>query len=230
MPHLHQDDLMLAAFGEQPETVTAAQHLTTCARCRSEVQTFTHLVAVGRQTDQVRDLPPPPQRVWAAIEAQTGLRPKPLNRPIVQKAPWLKVAVAAAVAAVLAAVGTWAALRPDQPTRPTVIASAQLAAFGNTPAQARGTAEVLASGRLEVDVTNLPPTAGGYYEVWLIDPVTSHMFSIGVLGADQQAAFALPPNVDVARYSLVDVSAEQFDNQPAHSGNSLLRGVIRNTP
>jgi hypothetical protein len=32
--------------------------------------------------------------------------------------------------------------------------------------------------------------------------------------------------VDLNKYRLVDVSVEQFDNQPAHSGNSLLRGVL----
>ncbi|WP_255545214.1 hypothetical protein [Micromonospora parastrephiae] len=38
--------------------------------------------------------------------------------------------------------------------------------------------------------------------------------------------YPLPPNVDLGAYSVFDVSAEQFDNKPAHSGDSLLRGSL----
>jgi anti-sigma-K factor RskA len=170
--------------------------------------------------------------VWTAIQAQTrvkaGPEPQPElpSRPIVNKAPWLKTALVGALAAAVAAVGTWVTLRPDPPTPPAVVASAQLTAFGTTPAQAKGLAEVLSGERLAVDVTNLPSAGSGYYEVWLIDPDTSQMFSVGVLGGEPKATFPLPPNVDLNKYRLVDVSVEQFDNQPAHSGNSLLRGVL----
>ncbi|WP_246835635.1 hypothetical protein [Micromonospora sp. MH33] len=34
-----------------------------------------------------------------------------------------------------------------------------------------------------------------------------------------------PPDVVPRTYSVVDVSAEQFDNKPAHSGDSPLRGT-----
>ncbi len=228
MPHLEQDDLMLVAFGEQPEDDAAAVHLASCAHCQAEVRALTQLVAVGRQTDQVGDLPAPPARVWAGIEAQTrlGSKPEKPSQPIVNKAPWLKLALVGAAAAIVAAVGTWAVVRPDTPAPPTVVASAQLKAFGTTPAQAKGSAEVFSGGRLAVDVANLPSAGTGYYEVWLIDPGTSQMFSVGVMGSDPRATFPLPPNVDLARYKLVDVSVEQFDNQPTHSGNSLLRGVL----
>jgi hypothetical protein len=36
----------------------------------------------------------------------------------------------------------------------------------------------------------------------------------------------LPPEVDLSRYCVVDVPAEQFDNYPAHSCYSLLRGRL----
>jgi hypothetical protein len=230
VPHLEQDDLMLVAFGEQPANDAGAAHLASCAHCQGEVQALTRLVAVGRQTEQVRDLPAPPPHVWEAIAAQTGtVSPPPARppaRPIVQKAPWLKAALVGALAAVVAAVGTWVILRPEPPVPPAVVASAQLAAFGNTPAQAKGSAQVLSGGRLAVDAANLPSAGTGYYEVWLIDPDTSQMFSVGVLGADSRATLPLPTNVDLTRYRLVDVSAEQYDNQPTHSGNSLLRGTL----
>lgn len=63
----------------------------------------------------------------------------------------------------------------------------------------------------------------GYYEVWLINPQNMEMFSVGVLGGGSDVLLPLPPNVDLGQYSVVDVSAEQFDNNTAHSGDSLLR-------
>src|SRR5688500_1327704 len=109
---------MLIAFGEQPDG-DAAAHLASCAHCQAEVRALSQLVAVGRQTDQVRDLPSPPPRVWTAIEAQTRVKagrepqPEPPSKPIVNKAPWLKTALVGALAAVVAAIGTWVVLRPD---------------------------------------------------------------------------------------------------------------------
>nr|WP_279306378.1 anti-sigma factor [Micromonospora globispora] len=79
---------------------------------------------------------------------------------------------------------------------------------------------------MHLHVANLP-TVPGYYEVWLIDPQTMRMFSVGTLGRGSgDELLPLPPNVDLRTYSVVDVSAEQFDNKPAHSGDSLLRGTL----
>nr|WP_231922380.1 anti-sigma factor [Micromonospora krabiensis] len=75
-------------------------------------------------------------------------------------------------------------------------------------------------------MANLPSVAG-YYEDWLIDPDTLKMLSVGTLSTGSgDALLPIPPNVDLRTYSVVDVSAEQFDNQPAHSGDSLLRGTL----
>jgi anti-sigma-K factor RskA len=79
--------------------------------------------------------------------------------------------------------------------------------------------------RLHLHVTGLPPDAG-YYEVWLIDPDTSQMVSVGVLRAGGDELLPLPPTIDLRRYRLVDVSAEQYDGDVAHSGRSLLRGTL----
>lgn len=80
--------------------------------------------------------------------------------------------------------------------------------------------------RLHLPVANLPDVPG-YYEVWLINPTSMEMFSIGVLrDRSGDALLPLPPNVDLQAYSVVDVSAEQYDNKPAHSGDSLLRGTL----
>jgi len=52
------------------------------------------------------------------------------------------------------------------------------------------------------------------------------MASVGALGTHTTEEFTLPPNVDVRRYSLVDISAEPNDGNAAHSGKSVLRGEL----
>lgn len=80
-------------------------------------------------------------------------------------------------------------------------------------------------GRLHVPAAILPDVPG-YYEVWLINPRTREMFSVGVLGDRADEPLSLPPAVDLQAYSVVDVSVERFDNNTAHSGESLLRGTL----
>ncbi|WP_416900770.1 anti-sigma factor [Micromonospora echinospora] len=151
--------------------------------------------------------------------SRPGRRPRQLSG-------WLLSAVTATAAAVLGVLGTLAVVRPDAPEPPPqVLASAPLAAYGTTPPEATGDARVFADGRLHLHVANLPEVPG-YYEVWLIDPASMEMFSVGVLGDGADALLPLPPNVDLDRYSVVDVSAEQYDNNTAHSGDSLLRGTL----
>ncbi|MEV4659211.1 anti-sigma factor [Micromonospora sp. NPDC049301] len=141
---------------------------------------------------------------------------------------WAATAATAAAAAAIGVVGTVAVLGPDEPaptpTQP-VVASAPLAAYGTTPPDARGDARVFQNGQLHLHVANLPRVSG-YYEVWLINPTTMQMFSVGTLGDGPDALLPLPANVDLGSYSVVDVSAEQYDNKPAHSGDSLLRGTL----
>jgi hypothetical protein len=129
-------------------------------------------------------------------------------------------AAVVAVAATLAIVWSGVGRSPDE-----IVASAALAAFGETPPSAHGEADVLADGQMRLEVRDLPPVSG-YYQVWLIDPKTMEMFPLGVVDNGSDAQLPLPSDVDLARYSVVDVSAERFDNNPAHSGDSLLRGEL----
>ncbi|MEV1144193.1 anti-sigma factor, partial [Micromonospora sp. NPDC049799] len=133
----------------------------------------------------------------------------------------------AVAAAALGVVGTLAVLDPKdpEPAPRVVLASAPLAAYGSTPPDATGEARVFDNGRLHLHVANLPDVPG-YYEVWLINPTTMEMFSVGVLGDEPDELLPLPPKVDLEAYSVVDVSAETLDNNTAHSGNSLLRGTL----
>ncbi|MBB5868099.1 hypothetical protein F4553_001478 [Allocatelliglobosispora scoriae] len=257
MPHLEQSELILLASDEAAESATSAEHLAGCAACRDELAELRDLFAVVSETEQVRDLPPPPESVWAGITAQLAAdsaarsddavpavptsgdtagkgsadraRSPRDNRPAPRaRRSWRRIAAAAALTVAVAAAGLVAGVwltRSDDPARPAVLASAQLAAYGGTPPSAAGRAEVLDGRRLALHVTGLPAVSG-YYEVWLIDPATLRMFSVGTLGAGPDGEFTLPANADLGVYRVVDVSAEQFDNNSAHSGDSLLRGTL----
>ncbi|MET8277451.1 anti-sigma factor [Micromonospora sp. NPDC005174] len=170
----------------------------------------------------------PGQTRATAAEGVTRLDPTRRPRRGRGWSRWAATAVTAVAAAAIGVVGTISVLRPREPEpakTPSVLASAPLAAFGSTPKSAQGDARVLQGGQLHLHVANLPRVPG-YYEVWLINPTTMEMFSIGTLGGDADASLPLPPNVDLKSYSVVDVSAEQYDNNTRHSGDSLLRGTL----
>jgi hypothetical protein len=74
--HCDDDELALVALGERPSPV-AAQHLSACARCRSEVESFGRAVAAGRPgTVPGPDIAPPPA-VWDAVAIATGVTVRP---------------------------------------------------------------------------------------------------------------------------------------------------------
>jgi hypothetical protein len=143
--------------------------------------------------------------------------------------------VLAAAAAVVLAVGGTVALDRwvNRPPASPITAKAVLARLATAPATARGDAEVLAGTDLRLGVQNLPLTTG-YYQVWLIDPDdTTKMMSMGnlptaALSGAEDAVLPLPPGADLNRYRLVDISAEAYDGDAAHSGKSLLRGTLTN--
>ncbi|MGW6128429.1 anti-sigma factor domain-containing protein [Cellulomonas sp. NPDC055163] len=66
---------------------------------------------------------------------------------------------------------------------------------------------------------------GAFREVWLIDRDVTKLVSLGVLeGSDGR--FSIPAGLDLAEFPVVDVSEEPFDGDPAHSGDSIIRGVL----
>ncbi len=234
MSHLDGDRLVLFALGEQAPTAEEREHLATCASCRDDLSGLTEVTAIGRETREVADLPMPPPRVWDQIAAATiGTVQAPTAEPKTPAQPGrrrvsrvLVAAVAAAVLGIVGTVGVGHVVQRLQP--PTAEPQTTLAACGDTPPAAHGRAELLqrdGQTTLRIEVADLPP-APGYYEVWLIDPGTLRMISVGVLGGQSEVALPLPSTVDISTYRLVDVSAGAYDNNPAHSGHSLLRGLL----
>ena len=77
-----------------------------------------------------------------------------------------------------------------------------------------------------VDVSGLDPSGSDhFYELWLLDE-DGRMIALGAfqVGADGRAEVELPIPVTPSRYRYFDVSLQEDNGDPAHSGVSVLRG------
>ena len=82
-------------------------------------------------------------------------------------------------------------------------------------------------GRQVVDLhTSVRPDGRTDHEVWLMTPGAKQLVSLGMLHGTS-GRFTVPAGLDVHRFRLVDVSDEPRDGNPAHSGNSIIRGALR---
>jgi hypothetical protein len=136
------------------------------------------------------------------------------------------VAAAAACLVIGALVGRalWAPGGPSEP----VVASVALTTL-DAAKQQEGTAQLLAgqggqSDALRVDTRPMSP-GSGYVEVWLINTDGKRMVSLGVLSGTE-ATFPVPADAIAQGYTIVDLSNEQFDDKPQHSGDSIMRGTL----
>ncbi|MCR8672064.1 anti-sigma factor, partial [Agrococcus sp. HG114] len=131
-------------------------------------------------------------------------------------------AASAAVAATLAVV---VVAQLDRGPRPTEVAAAVLDPLSPSVSTAR--AEVIerdGQRLLVVDADALPQT-DGYLDVWLLDAQAQQMVSLGVMDSTT-AQLALPADLDLAAFPIVDVSVEPYDGDPTHSGDSIWRGAL----
>ncbi|WP_436790521.1 anti-sigma factor [Yinghuangia sp. YIM S10712] len=153
----------------------------------------------------------------------------------VPKRQWFRLRKSLALAASAAVIGATAGVggtlwaNRDESLPPTRIAAeTRLAPL---PAhQAAGAAFVDTAGgetgrRLVVRVSGLAPQSG-FYEVWLLDRDAKNMIAIGLLPVSGEAAFDLPANLDLEGYPVVDVSLQQYNGSPEHSGDSVVRGIL----
>lgn len=239
MSHLEHDRLVLLALGDETADAREADHVTACPPCRAQLEDLRVVATLSGETQEVRDLPPAPERIWRAIEAtvRPGTARSIPSQPAVgaeasrrhdprRFSRTVAFALAAAVVAVAATLGMTTLL--DRDASPAVAARARLDRLAPAPSGARGEAEILATGgqsRLRMHVSGMP-LQPGFYEVWLLDPDSGGMIALGTMGQDAQALLPLPPGVDLREYRMIDVSAEDYDGNPAHSGRSMLRGSL----
>lgn len=69
MPHLDPERLIFIALAEDHEEWSEADHLAHCAGCRHEMAVLRDVADIGSRAHDVRDLLPPPERVWRGVEA-----------------------------------------------------------------------------------------------------------------------------------------------------------------
>ena len=136
---------------------------------------------------------------------------------------WPLVLAGAAAGAII----TWAGFELAAPEDPgVVLASGPLAPLTESaPAGDAEVVEVDGHHRLRVTLEDAPDAGEGYLEVWLLRPDVSGMVTLGVLEGDA-GEFLLPPGLDLRDYPVVDISRERVDGDPAHGGDSLVRGEV----
>lgn len=251
MSHVEPDQLALLALGEPVVTSEEEKHLSSCAQCAAELSEMRRTVVIARSTVGESALEAPPPAVWVRITQELGLgepaaapSPEPVDEPVDQTqeasdapatapsdrprerrgARRLWVLAASIVLIAVVGAGAWALV---QRLAPVSIAQASLAAFPDHP-DAEGSAEIeeARDGSRTLTVTlDAGTSSDAYREVWLIRNDAGALISLGVL-VGEEGSFPIPEGVDLAEYSLVDVSVEPIDGDPAHSGDSIVRGEL----
>jgi anti-sigma factor RsiW len=235
VPHCTPEDLALAALRE-PLSADDTAHLASCDQCRAEVASLQR--AVDAVTVPELAAPAgsvaPPAHVWDAIVAATGVtvmadapsdaRPEATVVPLRRSRRPVLLAVAAAVAGAVVGAGVMAVVnRDDEGVEVTAVALDPLA-----DNDASGEAEIIEQDdgsrvvQLQLDA---PALDEGYYEVWLIDQDVVGMVTLGVARPGTQT-FEIPPDLDLGEFPIVDVSVEELNGDPTHSGVSVCRGVL----
>ncbi len=252
---MHPDQEVLAelSMGLLPDApADLIAHVTGCPLCSTSVEALTHTASLLTTLDPEPGWTEPPDAVWAAIEAETaastGSRPfhlaqsahaaHPTHPAHVGPAPlpgqprqhrlvpWVAAAAAAGLALGLL---TGRALRLDPAPAPTETTMATAALDTLDTGKPLGDAAVLRTSStmdLRVDAHDLN-AGSGYLEVWLINTDGKRMIAVGVLPGNGTQVFPISPALIDEGYLVVDISREAFDDNPAHSGDSLVRGTLK---
>lgn len=243
MSHLDPDQLTLLALGEPVASAADTEHLAACATCAADLDELRRTALIARSTVDDSGLEAPPDRVWARVSEELGLSAPTVAEAGPDAAPAAPVApeptpatqprrrtrslwVLAASLVLLAGVGVGAWVVASVLT-PTVVAAATLDPFPDHPdASGAADVEVARDGARTLTVTLDGDDADdGYREVWLIRNDAAALISLGVLDGSQ-GSFVIPDGVDLEEYSIVDISVEPVDGDPAHSGDSIVRGQL----
>lgn len=238
MPHIDDETLALHALGEPVLHPEQRDHLQTCSTCAATVGGLVRVVdAVRTPVGAVHaDLVTPSPSVWTGIRDELDLGASDtaevpdavVVRPDFRaRRRWLPALVAAGTALVLGIAGGVLWERRDADGTGTTVASVALDPLpGWQGASGEAVVQESADGRRQIVVSvDAPAPEGTYREVWLLRPDVSGLVSLGMLEGDQ-GRFDLPDGLDLADYPVVDVSEEHFDGDPAHSGDSVVRGEL----
>ena len=249
MQHVDPETLALIALGEDGPDVAGQiehDHLAACAECQEDAADLAAVAALARAV-RPDELESPSPQVWERISDELGLgvdapaAPVPLPRAVhprpvssarsraarSRRGQRTLIAAAASVALVagVAAGIVWDRATVD-PAAP-VIAEALLDALPDWPdASGQATIQTAPDGTRQAVITvDAPANADGYREVWLIAEDLSSLTSLGVLEGSE-GRFDIPDDLDLTAFPVVDVSQEPLDGDPAHSGDSIVRGNL----
>ncbi len=134
-------------------------------------------------------------------------------------------AVAAAVALVAVPVGL--SLRSDS-SNDILLAAGELDVLDNAASESAVVELYDTDGNLWLDLdTSRAAGDGEFLELWLIEAdengEVADLISLGQI--DGSGAYDIPDDVDLDRFSVVDISVEPDDGNPEHSGDSIHRGI-----
>lgn len=109
------------------------------------------------------------------------------------------------------------------------IQQAKLAPVSEVDTAATGVADVKKDGQvIRLNLSGLAPTPEDkFYEAWLMDPKNG-LVAIGTfrVADDGEATLDLPIPVGTDKFPIVDISLQEVNGKPDHSGVSVLRGEL----
>jgi hypothetical protein len=143
------------------------------------------------------------------------------------------VPVAAGLIGIAAGLGLGLALSPTPSVPDVPLASLQpVAPDAAVASGAAGLVDRNGTPEIVVTIDGVVGTAGGdYLEAWLMDSSGTRLFSLGALTPDADGGqftgvFPLPDGLPTEEFGVVDISVENYDGDPTHSRNSLVRGPV----
>lgn len=253
MTHSDPDALAMLALGEPGVDDADLEHVSGCAECQSELDRLMRVTRAARANGPVDfDLVEPSPAVWEGIRTQLTMEPPAEELPTAATEPRLRAAehvpsasrarrstasrrrwaagvAGAAVLLIALVLAVVAVVRPS----PRVEAEAALAglpAWSSSSGTATMERQPDGTTVLEVSLDSPAVHSGGsdYREVWLMNSDLTKSISVGLLDGGS-GRFAMPPNIAAADYPVVDISQQPLNGDPAHSGDSIVRGTLAAT-
>jgi anti-sigma-K factor RskA len=232
----HRDQISSYLLGElgPDEAADFERQMSADTTLRDEVERLRPVVdrLVGLPDQMWEPLEPPPLEMPAEATGRAEAAPRGRRRWrgwSMPEAVTIRPALAAALSALLLAAGVGAGilLSSDEGASPEPQAELALSRIDDGPPGAEGRVLVSAGGeRATVDVGGLEPSGPDrFYELWLLD-ADGRMIALGSfqVGEDGRADVEIPIPVEPSRYQFFDVSLQEDNGDPAHSGISVLRG------
>jgi anti-sigma-K factor RskA len=209
------------------------RRLAADAELREEVERLRPLVARLEQmpAEAWEPAEPPPLAMPpdAEAEREPAAQAERGRRRLRLPTLTLRPLPAAGLAILLVAIGLVAGLLVEGGSSAEPAGGAELALgrIDDGPAGASGDVEVAANdSRATLVVEGLDPNgADQFYEAWLLD-ADGKMIALGSfkVGEDGRAEVQVPIPVSPSQYTYFDVSLQEDNGDPAHSGISVLRG------